>query len=127
MLDITKQDRKSLLREHNITTNTLDHDEFIAIFDGFGQVSVFRNQEVVHSNVQLPKEMVPSNAVVATYIDGVPCIVIAGHGKGAGVYLRHGITMCELKSLPYKESVYCICINTTRTKLLFGAQSGLIC
>ena len=53
-----------------------------------------------------------------------PCIAIAGCGKGAGVYLRHAVTLGEVRSLPYKEDVYCVCINATGTKLLFGTQSG---
>ncbi len=64
------------------------------------------------------------NAVVATYKNGEPCIVIAGYGKGAGVYLRHAVTLVEVRSLPYKEGVSCICLNATGTKVFFGTKSG---
>ena len=88
---------------------------------------MFRDQEVIHSNVQLPIDNILRNAVAATYVDGEPCIVIAGHGKRAGVYLLHAVTLGGLRSLPYKENVLCVCINTTGTKLFFGTQSGWIC
>ncbi len=86
-----------------------------------------RDQEVLQSNLQLPMERVNSNAVAATYVDDEPCIAIAGHGEGAGVYLRHIVTLGDVRSLPYKESVYCVCINASGTKLFFGTESGWIC
>ncbi len=82
---------------------------------------------MIHSNVQLPMEKFFRNAVVATYVDGEPCIAVAGWGKGAGIYLRHAVTLCEVRSLPYKENVFCVSINATGTKLFFGTKSGLIC
>ncbi len=88
---------------------------------------MFRDQEVMHSNVQMPIEALWRNAVAATYIDGEPCIAIAGIGEGAGVYLRHAVTLGEVRSLPYKEDVHCVCINTTGTKLFFGTYLGWIC
>jgi hypothetical protein len=48
-----------------------------------GQAFVFRGQEVIHANLQLPLEGVDSAA--AMYMDDEPCIVIAGKGKRAGV------------------------------------------
>ncbi len=97
-------------------------DPCIALVTRMGRSSVFRDREVTHCDVQLPMEWVCNNAVVETYVDGKPCIGIAGWGKGAGVYLRHAMTLCEMKSLPYKEDVYCVCINTTGTKLFFGTD-----
>jgi hypothetical protein len=87
---------------------------------------VFRDQEVIHSNVQLPMERVFSN-VVSTYVDGEPCIAVAGYGKGAGVYIRHAVTLGEVRSLSYKGGVYCVDVNINGTKLFFGTQSGWIC
>ncbi len=87
---------------------------------------MFRYQEVIRSNVQLPMERVYFNGVAATYVDGEPCIAIAGFGKGAGVYLWHAVTLGEVRSLPYKEGVYCVCINAPGTKLFFGTKSGWI-
>ena len=72
-------------------------------------------------------EGVHLNAVVLTFLNDEPCIAIAGRGFGAGVYLRHAVTLSEVRSLPYKEDVRCICINATGTKLFFGTKSGLIC
>jgi hypothetical protein len=92
-----------------------------------GQCSVFRDQDEIHSNVQLPMEDVNGNAVVATYVDGEPCVVIAGFNKGAGVYIRQALTLGEVKSLPYKDSVYCLCIDAAGTNVFFGTSSGLIC
>ncbi len=71
-------------------------------------------------------EHVYRNAVAARYVDGEPCIAVAGYGKGAGVYLRHALTLGEVRSLPYKEDVYCVCINASGTKLFFGTESGWI-
>ncbi len=102
-------------------------DPFIATVNRKGQVSVFRDQEVIHSNVQLQMQKVSGNAVAATYVDGEPCLAIAGCGKGAGVYLRHAVTLGEVRSLPYKKDVYCVYMNATGTKLLFGAGTGWIC
>ena len=102
----------------------VDLNTFIITVDQNGQCSVFRDQEVIHSNVQLPMQGVWQNAVAAIYVDGELCIAIAGYGKGAGVYLRHAVTLGEVRSLPYKEDVRCICINATGTKLFFGTQSG---
>ncbi len=85
---------------------------------------MFRDQEVIHSNVQLPMNKVGPNVIVAGYMDGELCIAYAGRGKGAGVYLRHALTLGELKLLPYKEDVHCVCFNATGTKMLFGTQSG---
>ncbi len=59
---------------------------------------------------------------MATYKDGKPCIVIVGWCKGAGVYIRHAVTLDEVRSLLYKENVYCVCISTTGTKV-FSAPS----
>ncbi len=98
----------------------------MATVNGLGQVSVIRDQEVIHSNVQLPMQYVHTKTV-ATSFDGEPCIAIAGCGKGAGVYLRHAVTLRELRSLPYKEDVRCVCVNATGTRLFFGTQSGQIC
>ena len=67
------------------------------------------------------------NAVVSTYLDGEPCIAFAGVGKGAGIYIWHAVTLGEVRSLPYKKDVNCVCINTTGTKLFFGTESGWIC
>ncbi len=88
---------------------------------------MFRDQEVIHSNVQLPMEGINFNSVVAIYVDGEPCIGIAGWGKGAGVYLRHAVNLYEVRSLPYKEDVFCLCFNAIGTKLFFGTGSGWIC
>ena len=71
--------------------------------------------------------MVSINAVTPMYLDGEPCIAIAGYGEGSGVYIRHAITLGEVRSLPYKENVYCVCINAAGTKLYFGTESGCIC
>jgi hypothetical protein len=102
-------------------------DPFIVTVNYYGQGSVFRDQEVIHSNVQLPMESVNRNAVATTFMDGEPCIAIAGYGKGAGVCLRHAVTLGEVRSLPYKEDVWCVCVNATGTRLFFGTQSGWIC
>ncbi len=77
--------------------------------------------------MQLPIEGVNRFDVAATYVDGEPCIAIAGCGKGAGVYLRHAVTLGEVRSLPYKEEVNCVCINASGSKLFFGTDSGWIC
>jgi hypothetical protein len=69
-------------------------------------------------------QMTHFNAAVGTYVDGGPCIAVAGYGKRAGVYIRHAVTLEEVRSLPFKENVYCICINATKTKFFFGTQSG---
>ena len=79
---------------------------------------------MIHRNVQLSMEKVYSNAVVATDMDGEPCIAIAGHGKSSGAYIWHAVTLHEVKSLPYKEDVFCVCANVTGTKLFFGSRSG---
>ncbi len=91
-----------------------------------GQCSVFRDQDVIHFNVQLPMERVGLNAVAAMYMDGEPCIAIAGWSDGAGVYIRHAVTLSEVRSLPYKEDVWCICFNASGIKLFFGTESGWI-
>ncbi len=72
----------------------------------------------------LPMERVDRNAIVSMYIDGEPCVAIAAVGKGAGVYFRHAVTLGEVRSLPHKENVQCLCINDSGTKLFFGTKSG---
>ncbi len=57
-------------------------------------------------------------------LDGEPCIAIVGNGEGAGVYIRHAVTLCEVRSLPYKDDVFCVCINAAGTKVFFGTASG---
>ncbi len=92
---------------------------------------MFRDQEVIHSDVKLSK-VIHSDVqlstevgnVVATYVDGEPCIVIAGNKKGAGVYLQHVVTLEVSRYLPCKELVTCVCINATGTKAFFGIVSG---
>ena len=76
--------------------------------------------------MQLPMKEVCHNAVAATYLDGEPCIAIVGWDKGAGVYIRHAVTLGVVRSLPYKEDVYCVCFNATKTNLFFGTLSGYI-
>ncbi len=85
---------------------------------------MFRDQEVIHANVQLLMEHSSTNAVAAIYLDCEPCIAIAGYGERAGVHLRHAVTLGVVKSLMYKEDVYCVCVNTTGTKIFFGTESG---
>ncbi len=104
-----------------------DRDTLIVTVNQKGQCSLFRDQEMIHSNVQLPMQNVPRYAVAATYLNDEPCIAIAGYGKGAGVYLLHAVTLGEVRSLPYKEDVWCIFINASGTKLFFGTNSGWIC
>ncbi len=87
---------------------------------------MLRDQQVIHSNVQLSMENVHYNAVATTYLNGEPCIVVAGCGDGAGVYLRHAVTLEEVRSLPYKEGVFCVCVNASGSKLFFGTESGWI-
>ena len=107
--------------------NSFDRDTFTTIVDRFGRCSVFRDQEVIHANVQLSMQKVDFNAVVAFFVDGEPFIAIAGYGKGAGVELRHALTLGVVTSLPYKKGVYCVCINAISTKVFFGTKSGWIC
>ena len=107
--------------------NSFDRDIVIVTVNDDGEGFVFRDQEEINSNVMLPMEKVDFNAVAATYVDGEPCIAIAGYGKGAGVYVRHAVTLDKVRSLPYKENVYCVCVNATGTKLFFGTESGWIC
>jgi hypothetical protein len=102
-------------------------DPFTVVVNRENQCSVFRDQEVIHANVQLPMDRVNFNAVTATYVDGEPCIAMAVWGKEAGVYLRHAVTLGDEKSLPYKEDVWCVCINATGTNLFFGTKSGSFC
>jgi hypothetical protein len=102
--------------------SSFDLSTFITTING-GQGSVFRDQEVLHSNVQLPIE-VYRNSVVGMYVDGEPCIAIAGKSSGASVYLLHALTLCEVRSISYKENVWCVCINADWTKLFFGTESG---
>ncbi len=106
--------------------NSLDPGMFITTINAHGQVSVLSDQEVILSDIQLPMSSVNYNAAQATYVDGEPCIVVAGYNEGAGVYLRQALTLCEVKSLPYKENVYCVCINATGIKVFFGTESGSI-
>ncbi len=115
----------SFYSRHYLTS--FARDTFIVTVDKGGRGSVFRDQEVIHSNVQLPIERIYTCAVVATYLDGEPCIAVGGFGEGAGVYLRHAVTLGEVRSLPYKGHVSCVCMNTTGTKLFFGTDSGCIC
>ncbi len=110
--------------DSNSELNSFDRDTFITTVNCVGQVSVFRDQEVLHSNFR-PVQCVSQNAIVPTRWDGEPCIVIAGYGEGAGVHLRHAVTLARVRTLPYKEGAYCVCINATGTKVFFGTQSGL--
>ncbi len=110
-----------------VPNSSFDRDSFIATVSAYGQASLFRDQEVIHFNVKLPMQGIVINAVAATYLDGEPCIAIAGWGKGAGVYLLHAVTLGMVRTLPYKENVNCVCINATGTRLFFGTYSGWIC
>ena len=107
--------------------NRFNRNSVITTVSVSGKGTVFRDKELIQFDVQLPMEKVNRNAVVATYIDGEPCIVVAGHGQGAGVYILHAVTLCEVKSLRSNDDVWCVCINATRTKVFFGTQSGWIC
>jgi hypothetical protein len=101
---------------------SFDRGSHVITVSGMGQCAVFRDQEVILSNLKLPMDKVNLDAVVVTYVEGEPWIGVAGYGKGAGVYLRHAVTLGQVRSLPYKEDVYCVCINAT--KLFFGTYSG---
>ena len=109
-----------------ITNHSFTRDTLVVTVSFDAQCSVFRDQEVIHSNVQLPMEDKYFNAVAAAYVDGEPCIVIPGHEESAGVCFRHAVTLGEVKSLPYKEDVHCVCMGATGTKLFFGTHSGWI-
>ncbi len=105
--------------------NTLDSSSFVVIVAANGQCSVLRDQEIIYNNVQLPMEQVED--AVTTYVDAEPCVIIAAGGKAAGVYLLHAVALIKVRSLPYKEDVNCVCVNTTATKIFFGTMSGWIC
>jgi hypothetical protein len=107
--------------------NSFAFGAFVTTVNEKGLVSVFRDQEVIRSNVQLPMRNVNVFAVAATYMDGEPCMAVAGWGIRAGVSLRHAVTLGEVRLSPYKEDVRCVCINATGTKLFFGTETGLIC
>ncbi len=104
--------------------SSFDSSTFVDTVNVFGQICVFRDQEEIHSNVQLPMQEVECNAVAAMYLDGEPCIAVAGYFNGAGVYIRHAVTLREVRSLPYKEHVFCVCVHVTGIKLFFGTKSG---
>jgi hypothetical protein len=99
-------------------------DFYITIVDRDGRGSVFRDQCVLQDNVLLPMESIHFNAVMQTYLDGEPHIVIAAYGKRSGVYLLHAMTLGEVRSLPFKRDVSCVCIDVTGTKAFFGTESG---
>jgi hypothetical protein len=101
-------------------------DPFVVTVNQMGQVSVFRDQEVIHCKIQLPMMVFYENALAVTCMDSEPYIAFAGSGRRAGVYLRHAVTLGEVRSLPYKEDVNCVCIKATGTKLFFGTQSGCV-
>ena len=65
------------------------------------------------------------NAVAPSILDGEPCVAIAGYGKGSGVYLLHAVTLTVVRSYPCTESVNCVCLNASGSKLFFGTDSGL--
>jgi hypothetical protein len=91
-----------------------------------GQCSVFRDQEAIHFNVQLPVKGVSTSAIAVMSLDGEPCVVLGSYGNGSGVYILHAVTLELLHSLPYKKYVECICIDATGDKVFFGTESGLI-
>jgi hypothetical protein len=104
-------------------SHSFDRNTFIVVVGGSNEVSVFRDEEVIQFNVQLPMVGLIIQAVATTYVDGEPCIVVAGYGNGAGVYLRHAVTLCEVRSLPTSKDVTCVC-NVIGSKLFFGTTSG---
>jgi hypothetical protein len=97
------------------------------IISGDGRASVLRDQEIILHKVKLPMTYVYSNSCVALImIDGEPCAVIGGRGTGSGVYIRRAITLEEVKTLPYEDFVYSVCVNAQGTKVYFGTESGWI-
>ena len=105
--------------------SSFDPLTFVATVNGRGQGSMFRDQEVIHSNVQLPIQDVTRNAMVGTYVDGEPCIGFVGRYKMVIIgYLLHAVTLREVRSMPCTEDVFCICINATGTKMFLGTETG---
>lgn len=92
--------------------------------NGYGQCSVFRDQEVIHSDTQLPMYRVNLNNAVlaATYLEGDPCICIAGQGEESGMCLRHAVTLEKVRSIPFKEDVHCVCAN----ECSLGSKKGML-
>ncbi len=79
---------------------SFDPGTFITTVNVKGKGSVFRDQEVIHYNVQLPMQVVYPDAIISMYLDGEPCILVVGCVEGAGVYFWHAVTLCEVRSLP---------------------------
>jgi hypothetical protein len=109
------------------TLSSMESGAFITTVASDGRLSVLRDQGAIYYSVQLESGRISlPNAVVPIHVDGEPCIAIAGCDK-AGVFVWQNSPLCEVRSLPYKDKVHCICRNAAGTKLYFGTQAGCVC
>ena len=70
------------------------------------------------------QQVARGNVLVSGNVDGVPCVIAATHGEGSGVYVHHAFTGELMRSLPFHERVYSICIDHSGTLVVFGTAFG---
>ena len=117
--------RCAVCSRDNVLFSSFSEDVYI--------VSVSRNAvlEIHHGNVRVTRqqlagqEVFTGNVLARGTVDSVPCVVAATWGKGSGLYIHHAFTGQLIRSLPFREDVWCVCIDRSGTLVVFGTKSGV--
>ena len=87
--------------------------------------------EIHHDDVLVTRQQISGqfvshgNVLICATVDGVPCVVVATWGEGSGVYIHHALTGQLMRSLPFDDDVYCLCVDRSGLLVVFGTVSGL--
>ena len=115
---------ESFCSRYDACCRSFDEDVFIASVSDDAVLEIHHGDHLVTSQ-QLARYVFTGNALAFGDVDGDPCIVVATRGKGSGVYIHRALTGQLVRSLPFRDDVYSVCIDRSGTLVVFGTQSGL--
>ena len=102
-------------------------DVFVTLITRGGKYSVIRGADVVHQGMQLEVTSLGSgNSVASAYIDGQPCLIVAGSKGCDCVLIFHAISLETVHKLQLGEPIYSVSINHSSNDVFYGSASGRI-
>ena len=105
---------------------SFNEDVFITSVSTEAVLEIHHGDELVTRQQLSGRWVNEGNVLTWGIVGGVPCVVTAtcGEGKGSGVYIHHAMNGRLMRSLPFRENVYCVCIDRSGTCVVFGTESG---
>ena len=114
-----------LCSRDDVQCSSYDEDVYMASVSEDGVFEIHHGDVLVTSQQLAGQRVDTGNVLTCGCVDGAPCVVVATCGEGRGVYILHALTGELMRSLPFREGVYGVCIDRSSTLVVFGTQSGL--